>query len=355
MSGGVDSSVAALLLAQKDYNLSAVYMRNWDTRDEYGSDIGCEWEKDWEYVRRVCCRLDIPCELIDLCIPYWTRVFEPALRQWESGRGTPNPDVWCNREIKFGLLMEKTVGMQGGWLATGHYANVFWSIDGRPQLFRARDRQKDQTYFLSSVPESSIAKAVFPLGTMLKPDVREMARKHNLPTAHREESMGLCFVGEKRRFNDFLSNYLQPNPGDIVDLNGKIVGQHQGLWRYTIGQGAKISGLRNRMFVASRDHLLNQIVVVPGTDHPALFSQSVLAKDWRWIWPDFKISSPFQATVKIRQLMSEIECTVDVTVLTDVRITFKRPEKAVAPGQVAVLWINDWCLGCGTIAETFPS
>ncbi|KAF8590041.1 5-methylaminomethyl-2-thiouridylate-methyltransferase [Ramaria rubella] len=353
MSGGVDSSVAALILSQKDYDLSALYMRNWDTHDESGSEIGCEWEKDWEDVQRVCSRLHLPCELIDLSTQYWTRVFEPALKDWEDGCATPNPDIWCNREIKFGLLMEKALRNGGNWLATGHYANIAWSLDGRPRLMRGRDCTKDQTFFLSSVPEASLYKALFPLGTLLKSDVREIAHRADLPTARRKESMGICFVGEKRRFNDFLAQYLPPKPGDIVSLDGKVLAQHQGLWRYTIGQGAKIRGLRERMFVALKDPALNQILVVPGSNHPALFRKSIVMRDWNWVQPDFQPPSHFRAHVQIRHLMSAVPCCVEESQPGNLKITFEQPEKAVAPGQVAVIWDQDWCLGCGTIAETF--
>ncbi|KAF8495309.1 tRNA-specific 2-thiouridylase [Gautieria morchelliformis] len=354
MSGGVDSSVAAMLLAQKDYDLSAVYMRNWDTRDESGSDIGCQWEKDWEDVQQVCRRLGLPCELIDLSTQYWVHVFEPALKDWAGGRATPNPDIWCNREIKFGLLMQRTLWGSRQWLATGHYANIAWSQDNRPRLLRARDRNKDQTFFLSSVSEASLGRAIFPLGNLLKSDVREMARKANLPTARREESMGLCFVGEKRRFSDFLSQYLPPEQGDIISLEGKVLAKHQGLWRYTIGQGARIQGMHERMFVASKDPRNNQILVVPGANHPALFCGSITLHDWRWISPEFHIPHNFHASVKVRHLMSAVRCEVEESSPGIVKITFSHPEKAVAPGQVAVIWDHDWCLGCGTIAETFP-
>ncbi|KIJ26430.1 hypothetical protein M422DRAFT_61240 [Sphaerobolus stellatus SS14] len=356
MSGGVDSSVAALLLSQKDYDLSAVFMRNWDTRDETGTDIGCEWEKDWEYVRRVCARLDIPCSMIDLSTQYWTHVFEPALQAWEDGSLTPNPDVWCNREIKFGVLMEKIIPSQGKWLATGHYANVLRNDHGRPILYRASDKQKDQSFFLSSISEESLGKTIFPLGRFQKQEVRELARKSGLPTALREESMGLCFVGEKRRFNDFLSQYLKSKSGKIVDPSGKILSTHDGLWRYTIGQGAKIPGQSERMFVVSKNSTKNQIVVAPGTNHPLLFSKSILVRDWRWIWPDFSIPSGFPARVKIRHHMSDVPCIVDqIDSVGTMRITFIEPEKAIAPGQVAVIWDGEWCLGCGTIAKTYSA
>ncbi|KAG6905769.1 hypothetical protein DXG01_000836 [Tephrocybe rancida] len=259
----------------QDYDLSAVFMRNWDTRDESGSDKGCEWEKDWEDVQRVCKLLDLPCRLIDLSRDYWNRVFEPSLRQWEDGV-TPNPDIWCNREIKFGALLEHLPSAPGAssktWFATGHYARKEWSELGRSKLLRATDDIKDQTYFLAGISEAGLSRALFPLGSLLKSEVRELAKHHRLPTAERKESMGICFVGKKGRFGDFISHenptlasYIPPNPGPIIDLStGLTVATHTGLWNYTIGQGAKIRGMNERAFVVRKDAKCNTVYVAPG-------------------------------------------------------------------------------------------
>ncbi|GJJ12536.1 hypothetical protein Clacol_006779 [Clathrus columnatus] len=279
MSGGVDSSVAALNLSKKDYDLSAVYMRNWDTRDESGSDIGCEWEKDWEDVQRV-----------DLSTQYWISIFKPALDDWQSGYLTPNPD--------------------DAWLATGHYANIKWSKYNRPKLYRAHDRKKDQTYFLSCLYEHNLEKTIFPIGGLLKSQVRQIAHQHNLPTAKRSESMGLCFVGERRKFNDFLSNYLISESGEIIDPTGKSLGRHTGLWKYTIGQGAKIPGLPKRMYVAWKDPENNRLLVVPGQDHPYLFTSEIQVNNWHWISSDFKLLNAYRLRVQIRHLMLDIRCNV---------------------------------------------
>ncbi|KAG1893283.1 tRNA-specific 2-thiouridylase [Suillus fuscotomentosus] len=362
MSGGVDSSVTAKLLTDKDYDLSAVFMRNWDTRDESGSDHGCEWEKDWEDVRRVCGVLDIPCKMVDLSREYWTRVFEPSLKSWESGI-TPNPDVWCNKEVKFGALLDHLTEDPGlsntPWLATGHYANKDWKYHNgvpRPRLLRPRDVTKDQTYYLSSVPERSLSRAIFPLGSIKKTEVRELAVKWNLPTAARQESMGICFVGEKLKFNDFISQYIPPKPGPIIDLEtGLQVGEHAGPWNFTIGQGAKVRGLKEKTFVVKKDIPKNIIYVVPGTDHSALYAQSLTIRDWTWIWadsPPIELMRPggLKARIKFRHVMSDIGCSV----YSDndcIRIDFDEPQKAIAPGQVATIYIEDWCLGCGTIVE----
>ncbi|KAG9226479.1 hypothetical protein CCMSSC00406_0005854 [Pleurotus cornucopiae] len=358
MSGGVDSSVAAKLLAEQDYNLSAIFMRNWDTRDESGTDKGCEWEKDWQDVQQVCRTLDIPCRMIDLSREYWNRVFEPSLRLWESGV-TPNPDVWCNKEIKFGALLDRLPYSESiperAWFATGHYARKL--TGPRAKLLRAVDRHKDQTYYLSSLSEASLNRALFPIGGLTKPEVREIARKHNLVTAERPESMGLCFVGEKGKFRDFLDQYIPPNPGPIVDLlTGKTLGEHNGLWTYTIGENARISGMPMKMFVSRKDTANNRVYVVPGTDHIDLWATSIRATGWSWIWadsPPIGISQPAgtRLRAKFRHKMEDIPCTVRRWADGDMIITFDDPQKAVSPGQVVALWDADWCLGCGTIVE----
>lgn len=362
MSGGVDSSVVAKMLSEEQYDLSAVFMRNWDTRDESGTDRGCEWEKDWEDVQRVCSMLDIPCKMVDLSREYWTRVFEPSLRMWEAG-ATPNPDIWCNKEVKFGALFD-SLSKNDAWLATGHYAKKGWSPKlmsdseshaPRSQLLRPLDRSKDQTYYLSAIPESGLARTLFPLEDLTKKDVRALAEKWGLPTAKREESMGICFVGEKRRFDDFISQYIRPNPGPIIDLgSGNEVGTHNGLWQYTIGQGAKIRGMPQKMFVARKDPQHNRIYVVAGSNHPELYSAEIKADDWRWIWADSApagIDTPqgFCGRVQFRHRMPDVPCTVYREDGSSFRIVFHEPQKAVAAGQIAALWDGAWCLGCGTI------
>ncbi|PSR77576.1 hypothetical protein PHLCEN_2v7766 [Hermanssonia centrifuga] len=363
MSGGVDSSVVAKLLTQADYDLSAVYMRNWDTRDESGSDSGCEWKKDYADVQRVCKALDIPCTMIDLSKEYWNTVFQPSLHEWEAG-GTPNPDIWCNKEIKFGALM-KHLSTEDTWVATGHYAHKSWSsplsfssnILPRPKLLRPVDRHKDQTYYLSAIPESSLSRTLFPLASFTKQQVREKAHEWNLPTAAREESMGICFVGEKRRFHEFISQYIPPKPGNII-ASGKVVGVHQGLWQYTIGQNTRIRGMSQKMFVSHKDLLNNEIHVVAGGEHRALYRKGIVAKDWKWIWTDAApagIDAPegFHALMQFRHRMLDVGCIVRRGKSEDtVVIEFEEPQKGVAPGQVAALWDGTWCLGCGVIEST---
>ncbi|KAF8844544.1 5-methylaminomethyl-2-thiouridylate-methyltransferase [Paxillus ammoniavirescens] len=362
MSGGVDSSVAAKILADKDYDLSAVFMRNWDTRDESGTDHGCEWKKDWEDVQRVCRMLDIPVRMVDLSREYWSRVFEPSLRIWQLGH-TPNPDVWCNKEIKFGALLEHFAEdpafLKVPWLATGHYAHKDWKLTRdsprpRPRLLKPHDSTKDQTYYLSSMRETSLSRALFPLSGLKKTEVRELAATWKLPTATRKESMGICFVGEKRKFDEFLSQYVTPKPGPIIDITtGKQVAAHQGLWSHTIGQGAKISGLPQKMFVVKKDPETNTIFVAPGTDHPALYVNNIHVSDFNWVWADSPPeevlqTSGLKARMKYRHRMTDIACTVYHDDL-GMRIAFAEPQRAVAPGQIASIYLGDWCLGCGVV------
>ncbi|EAU88908.2 tRNA (5-methylaminomethyl-2-thiouridylate)-methyltransferase [Coprinopsis cinerea okayama7 len=365
MSGGVDSSVAALLLAQQDYDLSAVFMRNWDTRDESGSDRGCEWEKDWEDVQRVCKKLDIPCSMIDLSREYWNRVFEPSLQQWELGT-TPNADVWCNRkaednrEIKFGALLERLPPDSSGqrpWFATGHYARKTWSEgpNARPKLVRPADGHKDQTYYLSSISESGLQRALFPINHLQKPQVRELAQKHDLHNAQRPDSVGICFVGEKAKFHNFLScpaNYIPAQKGLIIDeTTGKVLGKHQGLWNYTIGEGSRLPGMPTRMAVSRKDPSTNTIY------HESLYTNVINVPEFTWIWSDSvptELDTPegFRASVMHRYRMKAVPCTVRRSSGQGVTVQCDDLEQAVTPGQVAVLYSDDWCLGCGVIASS---
>jgi len=223
-------------------------------------------------------------------------------------------------------------------------------------LYRSADRHKDQTYYLSSVPESQLHKALFPIGHLTKPEVRELATRYSLPTASRSESMGICFVGEKGHFNQFLSQYIPPKPGRIVDTKGKDLGAHRGLWMYTIGQGARIPGLTTKLFVARKNAAANELVVAP-SDHPSLFCTSVFVSSWHWIWDDHppsSVDSPtgLRASVQIRHRMSEVPCTIFRRKGGVFEIRFEQPEQGVAPGQIAVVWDGEWCLGSGKIVDT---
>ncbi|KAG9012124.1 hypothetical protein FRB94_011819 [Tulasnella sp. JGI-2019a] len=355
MSGGVDSSVTASLLAEKDIDLSAVFMRNWDERDEAASDTGCQWEKDWEDVRRVCRMLDIPVKMVDLTQQYWTRVFEPSLLDWTAGV-TPNPDIACNKEIKFQALIDATLEGPDGIIATGHYAgtNAIEIAPGtlRHALLRPVDTHKDQTYFLSSVNQKQLSQAIFPLAEYTKEQVRDLARTRKLPTAARPDSVGLCFVGQKeRRIDKFLSHYLTPHPGPITDPQGKVLGEHQGLWTYTIGQCARIKGQPQKLFVARKDAGQNSIVVVP-RHHPALFSTSAQTNQWHWIMddppPDSSTDRKFGAKICYRE--PPYPCQISNRE-NGLEIVFDHPIRGITPGQYAVLYDGNVCLGNGKISQ----
>ncbi|KAF8698582.1 tRNA methyl transferase, partial [Rhizoctonia solani] len=336
--------------AAKDLQISAVFMRNWDTRDETGSDVGCEWEKDWEDVKRVCQHIGIPYELKDFSRQYWTRVFTPALDAWANGR-TPNPDVFCNREIKFGALFESIIppNDENTWLATGHYARIVY-YHGRPRLMRSDDPNKDQTYYLSSVRENKLKRTLFPLSDLTKPVIRALAQEMRLPTAERGESMGLCFVAE----------YIPPSSGPILLYPSmKQVGEHKGLHTLTIGQNARIPGQPKKLFVAKKT--AEAILVVDDVNHPALMCQSVTLANWKWISQDQdevmelddKASGPRGIPVftQIRHRMVPVSGILQ-KVDNIYSLSFDSPIHGVAPGQVGTAWDRDWCLGCGEIEIT---
>ncbi|WFD32929.1 tRNA-5-taurinomethyluridine 2-sulfurtransferase [Malassezia sp. CBS 17886] len=359
LSGGVDSSVAALLLAQQDVDLRAVYMRNWSAADETasmqggsGGNMGCAWQREWDDVQRVCRHLGgIPLSLVDLSQEYWIHVFEPALDSWAHGT-TPNPDVDCNRTIKFGALMDRIE--DASWLATGHYAQVAWRTDaaGRvcAQLERAADASKDQSYYLSAVPEERLRRSVFPLGRMYKRDVRALARRHALPTAENSESMGLCFVGERGRgthgFSRFLDGYVEGRRGRLVSPDGAVLGWHEGLHTLTIGQRARIGGQCERHFVARKDLATGDVVVIPGKAHPMLQCTALECDAFAWVSGRAR-GGALHAQVRYRQ--SAAAASVADCGAHGIRVQFHSPMFAVAPGQTVALYDGDTCLGSGVI------
>ncbi|ORX93848.1 5-methylaminomethyl-2-thiouridylate-methyltransferase [Basidiobolus meristosporus CBS 931.73] len=349
MSGGVDSSVTAYLLKKQGYDVDGVYMRNWDTSDERGV---CTSEEDWKDVQRVCEQLSIPCRRVDFTKEYWTEVFERVLSDYAKGV-TPNPDILCNREIKFGALMDRALEGYGKWLATGHYARVV-QVDSQTRLFRGIDRNKDQSYYLANVGESKLKQALFPLGELTKPQVREIAVEANLATKHKAESMGICFVGKRKKFSDFLAEYIPQNPGEIVDVDGRLVGTHQGLFSLTIGQCAKIAGRGERMFVLDKDIQRNQIIVGPGRDHPKLYSNALIARDLFWIngeMPGDKL--PVEAQIRYRT--DPERCKIVKIQGDQYQFTFENSQRGVVPGQYVVVYQGDWCLGGGVIDQVFSS
>ncbi|KAI9098168.1 tRNA methyl transferase [Phlyctochytrium arcticum] len=314
MSGGVDSSVSAHLLLQQGYHVTGVFMRNWDERDERGV---CPSEDDWRDVQRVCKQLNISCQRVDFCKEYWINVFDHFITDLARGH-TPNPDIACNQAIKFGAFFDRfAAGNEGAdYIATGHYARVQRQNDGSVHLVRAVDPVKDQTYYLSTVPEASLTRTLFPIGGYHKSDIKRIARDNGLEAiADRRESMGICFIG-KRDFGDFVDEYIAPKPGSIVSLDGQRKGHHHGMTRFTIGQRARISGETERWYVVEKDMASNTIYVAPGPTHPALFRSEVVVNDWTWInsgrqnFSELEDDGYIDITVKHRYRMEPGLCVV---------------------------------------------
>ncbi|WP_010270682.1 tRNA 2-thiouridine(34) synthase MnmA [Paenibacillus senegalensis] len=345
MSGGVDSSVAALLLKEQGYEVIGIFMKNWDDTDEFGH---CSAEEDAEDVRRVCSHIGIPYYTVNFEKAYYDKVFAYFLDEYRRGR-TPNPDVMCNREIKFGDFMRKAMELGADYIATGHYAQVA-ERDGSYRLLRGVDSNKDQTYFLNALNQSQLSKTMFPIGHLPKPEVRAIAEKAGLPTARKKDSTGVCFIGE-RDFKEFLSHYLPAQPGEMRTLDGELKGRHDGLMYYTLGQrqglGIGGSGTGEPWFVAGKD-LRNNILYVVQGDHPSLYSTSLMATGVNWI----SGQSPgrtLHCTAKFRYRQPDQEVTVTELAADKVRVDFAREQRAITPGQAVVFYQGEECIGGGTI------
>lgn len=348
MSGGVDSSVTALLLKQQGYDVVGIFMKNWDDTDEFGH---CTAEEDSEDVRRVCEQIGIPYYTVNFERQYYDKVFTYFLDEYKRGR-TPNPDVMCNREIKFGDFLQRATELGADYLATGHYARVERRADGVTKLLRGVDSNKDQTYFLSALNQRQLAKAMFPIGHLPKPEVRRIAEEAGLYTAKKKDSTGVCFIGE-RNFKTFLSGYLPAQSGDMVDIrNGEKKGRHDGLMYYTLGQrqglGIGGSGSGEPWFVADKDLERNILYVVQGEQHPSLYSVSLTASGMNWIVPA-AYSDPLRCTAKFRYRQPDQGVTVKMQEDGSALIIFDKPQKAITPGQAVVLYDGEVCLGGGTI------
>ncbi|CEI90707.1 hypothetical protein G6F70_003430 [Rhizopus microsporus] len=348
MSGGVDSSVAAALLKQQGYDVQGIYMRNWDTSDERGV---CTSREDWEDVQRVCEILKIDCQHVDFVKEYWNDVFEKTLDDYAHGL-TPNPDIACNSLIKFGALLDKIP--KDVWFATGHYCRS--TRDGK--LLRGLERNKDQSYYLSTVQEEALRRTLFPLGNIKsKQHVKQLASSLGLDfIAKKKESMGICFVGQRKRFAQFLEQYIEQPPGPVVDLNDRVIGEHQGLYAYTIGQASRICHGSHKWFVAKKIMSENKLVVVPGTDHPALFHRSCSARQWVWIHhqppTSFQDNGQMEIDAQIRYRQLPQKATLFFQD-GQYHVQFKEPIRAIAAGQQVVIWDKDWCLGGGVIDQVY--
>ena len=348
MSGGVDSSVAALLLKEQGYDVIGLFMHNWE--EEEGGQ--CTAAEDWTDVREVCGKLGIPHYSINFSKEYGERVFKYFLDEYERGR-TPNPDVLCNREIKFGVFRDYALKL-GSMVATGHYCDIT-TIDGEPALLKAKDQNKDQTYFLCDTRTEQLRNVMFPLGGLNKQEVREIAQKHGLVTSKKKDSTGICFIGE-RKFRAFLSEYLPAKPGVIIDTNGRKIGEHGGLMYYTLGQrrGLGIGGVKGeaqeRWYVVEK-RLSDNVLVVSCGEGEELLTWGLKTESFNLIGKA-ELPTVFRCTAKFRYRQGEQGVTVKIEDGAAL-ICFDEQQRAVTPGQYAVLYDGNRCLGGGVIKETY--
>ena len=346
MSGGVDSAVSAWLLKQAGYDVIGVFMKNWEEKDEDGV---CTSEGDWKDVQNVCDIIGIPYYSVNFAKEYWDRVFTLFLSEYKAGR-TPNPDVLCNREIKFKAFLDFAMQLGAEKIATGHFVQT----DDEGHLLKGVDPNKEQSYFLYMLHQHQLKKAIFPVGGMTKQEVRQIALQAGLPVAAKKDSTGICFIGE-RQFKPFLSQYLPAQPGDMVTPEGEVVGRHDGLMFYTLGQrrGLGIGGRGDgrSFFVVDKDLKKNQLIVVQGEDHPLLYCKAARIEQLTWISDAPKIGNTYGVKTRYRQPDQNAiltEMTADGAI-----VTFSEKQRAVTPGQCLVFYDGDVCLGGGIIAENY--
>ncbi len=350
MSGGVDSSVAALLLIEQGLHVEGLFMKNWEEDD--GTEY-CTAKEDLADAQSVCDELGIRLHQANFASEYWDRVFEHFLAEYKAGR-TPNPDILCNKEIKFKAFLDYAEVLGANYIATGHYARLDHSGNGT-RLLKGLDANKDQSYFLHAVAAAQFEKSMFPLGDLKKTKVRELALAHRLTTHDKKDSTGICFIGE-RRFKDFLGQYIPAQPGDIISREGELLGSHSGLMFHTLGQrqGLGIGGVKDRRdapwYVIEKRLDTNQLVVAQGNDHPLLFSNFLCCDQISWI--DGKGPAlPFDCKAKTRYRQSDQDCQITRT-RQGYRIAFEKPQRSVTPGQSVCIYDQECCLGGGVITST---
>ena len=353
MSGGVDSSVAAWMLKEQGYDVVGLFMKNWEDDDD--SEY-CSTRQDWIDAASVADVVGVDIEAVNFAAEYKDRVFAEFLREYQAGR-TPNPDVLCNAEIKFKAFLDHAMKLGADLIATGHYARVRENAAGKFELLKAFDHTKDQSYFLHRLNQAQLSKSLFPLGEIPKTEVRKIAEKLKLPNAAKKDSTGICFIGE-RPFRDFLNRYLSHKPGPMKLDNGQVVGEHIGLSFYTLGQrkGIGIGGLKSHKnadgtsepwFVARKDIATNTLYIVQGHDHPWLLSARLEAGQASWVAGE--APAPGLLSAKTRYRQADVACTVAASGLERFALDFTDPQWAVTPGQSAVLYDGDICLGGGII------
>ena len=336
MSGGVDSSVAALLLKQQGYHVIGLFMKNWEEQDAQGV---CKASRDYEDVVAVCEQIGIPYYSVNFVQEYWSQVFTHFIDECRQGR-TPNPDILCNREIKFKALFDKARELGADFLATGHYCQTSHGL-----LLKGADPNKDQSYFLHAIQGTILNHILFPVGHLVKAEVRAIARSHQLPTSEKKDSTGICFIG-KRDFKEFLSHYIAYTPGNFETPEGQIVGQHDGVAYYTIGQrkGLAIGGPGDAWYVVGKDPARNVVLIAQGEEHPALFTDRLTATEASWI-TTAPTSLPFHCQAKIRYRQADQPCIIQSIHEGTVEVTFPIPQRAATPRQSIVFYQGDVCLG----------
>lgn len=352
MSGGVDSSVTAYLLQKQGYDVVGVFMKNWDDTDENGV---CTATEDYKDVARVADELGIPYYSVNFEKEYWDRVFEYFLAEYRKGR-TPNPDVMCNKEIKFKAFLDYALNLGADYVATGHYARVSKNENGEVELLRGVDSNKDQTYFLSQLSQKQLQNIMFPLGNMQKAEVRKIAEEAGLATANKKDSTGICFIGE-RNFREFLSQYLPAKKGKMVTVDGKVVGEHIGLMHYTIGQrkGLGIGGTgktNDPWFVVGKSLEKNELIVGQGFHHELLYADKLEASDIVFN-TDLDVPKEFRCTAKFRYRQQDTPVTVKMTGEGTAEVYFDEPARAITPGQAVVFYDDEKCLGGGFIDKAY--
>jgi tRNA-uridine 2-sulfurtransferase len=348
LSGGVDSSVAALLLKQQGYEVEGLFMKNWEEDD---TEDYCSASIDIADAQAVCDHLSIPLHTINFAAEYWDQVFSYFLKEYQTGR-TPNPDILCNKEIKFKAFLEYALQRGADFIATGHYARNHFQ-NNYYQLLKSKDINKDQTYFLYTLEQQQLAKSLFPLAALTKSEVRKIAKQSGLANHNKKDSTGICFIGE-RKFKRFLQTYLPTQVGTIETQEGKAIGQHEGLMFYTIGQrqGLGIGGLRETKlmpwYVVDKALDRNALIVVQGHNNPALYAKALLCTQPHWISGKPAIF-PLTCTAKIRYRQTETPCTVNYVNENELRVEFEQAQWAITPGQSIVFYHAKLCLGGGVI------
>jgi len=351
LSGGVDSSVSALLLKEQGYDVEGLFMKNWEEQFPGGE---CMWEADVEDAMQICEKLEIPINTVDLANDYWERVFSNFLEEYKNGR-TPNPDVLCNQEIKFSAFLAHATDLGAQKIATGHYARIR-KVNGHFQLIKGLDSNKDQSYFLCRLTQDQLSLSLFPVGKLEKYAVRELAKKAGFQLHDKKDSTGICFVGE-RPFREFLSRYIPEQSGEIQTADGEVVGQHNGVFYYTLGQrqGLGIGGIQGAneapWYIYRKDIGNNILYVVQGHDHALLYSQKLTATDLNWI-SGHPPETPFSCVAKTRYRQADQACTIEHIENQTCSVIFEDAQRAVTPGQFVVFYDTDTCLGGGIIDST---